>query len=38
MRGVLVRKDVEFPTAKIAYLCLLMFNVVVIAVLPSSRL
>lgn len=38
MRGVLFTKDVEILTAKIAYLYLLMFGVVVITVLPPSKL
>lgn len=38
VRAVLFTKDVEILTAKIAYLCLLMFDVVVITVLPPSKL
>lgn len=38
MRGVLFTKDVEILAAKIAYLCLLVFGVVVITALPSSKL
>lgn len=34
VRGVLFTKDVEILTAKIAYICLLVFGVVVITVLP----
>lgn len=38
VREVLFTKDVEILTAKIDYLCLLMFGVVVITVLPSFKI
>lgn len=38
VRGVLFTKDCEILAAKIAYLFLLMFGVVVTTVLPSSKL